>query len=396
MNILSTKFKINVKYLCIVVIVVFNFFFPKGGFKVANIPITWGYLIFYLTVIAYFFQNIKTKFESTTIRWKCMILILPFQIYTILTFLLNGYEDIGWALSFFLNVIFIPTSMIIILGKEIDKLDLFFLHRILRYGVVFLCIFGIIHFIYGFLHSGESLEIPYLTINGADEDILNVKHNNRGGIYKLISTYNNGNIFGTSMLLILPFFEYLEKSKLIKILLKITLFLTIARTVWIGLVINELLKLFYANKNGSINLRVIIGSFLFIFTLGITIYFTSDLFFSEVQVLDPELGGRSDQLEYLTNAKFIPITPFTQIAEILYLSIIKNFGIIGFILFIPFLFSPLILNLRTKNIGRKIILISLINYVIISGSDGAFQYLPIMLFYWFIASLSLRKNFFDN
>lgn len=396
MNVISSIFKVNYKNILLVIIVIFNFYFPKGGFKISNIPITWGYLLFYILVTICFVKKISNGFQSSLLRWRCMIMILPFQLFTLGTLIINGYDDIGWALSFFLNVVFIPTSMIIILDEEIENLDLLFLHKILKYGMIFLCLFGLIHFVYGFLNSGESLEIPYLTVNGADEDILNAKHNNRGGIYKLISTYNNGNIFGTSMLLVLPFYEYLEKSKVIKVLLKITLFLTIARTVWIGLVINEFLKIFYASTSGKISTRVIIGSLLFITILGLSVFFTSDIFFSEVDVLDPELGGRSYQLEFLTNAKLINTEQYTQIAEILYLSIIKNFGILGFVLFIPFLFSPILLNFNTKNSGKKIILVSLINYVIIAGSDGAFQYIPIMLFYWFMGSLSLRKNIFEK
>jgi len=52
------------------------------------------------------------------------------------------------------------------------------------------------------------IEIPYFTINAADVGEVADKYNQRGNIMKLISTYNNGNIFGVCTLMFFPLFYY--------------------------------------------------------------------------------------------------------------------------------------------------------------------------------------------
>ena len=52
---------------------------------------------------------------------------------------------------------------------------------------------------------GKFIEIPFLTVNAGDYGTLeSTKHINRGGYLKLISTYNNGNVYGVATLILLP------------------------------------------------------------------------------------------------------------------------------------------------------------------------------------------------
>ncbi|MBI5272756.1 MAG: hypothetical protein HY861_02090, partial [Chlamydiia bacterium] len=73
--------------------------FPKGGFKIGGIPITWGYLLIAITCSIALLRN---KLSIRTARLEMLALLLPFQIISTLTFITNGIEDLGMTLSFLL------------------------------------------------------------------------------------------------------------------------------------------------------------------------------------------------------------------------------------------------------------------------------------------------------
>ena len=77
-------------------------------------------------------------------------------------------------------------------------------------AVLFVSAYGIFLFFYK-LGTGSFIEIPYLTVNAGDLGELEGKSIDRGGIFKLISTYNNGNVYGISILILLPLYAHLEK-----------------------------------------------------------------------------------------------------------------------------------------------------------------------------------------
>ena len=61
-----------------------------------------------------------------------------------------------------------------------------------------------------------------LTVNAGDlGELDSSKFNQRGSVSKLISTYNNGNIFGVCTLMLFPIFYEYTKSK-IKIIIPLT------------------------------------------------------------------------------------------------------------------------------------------------------------------------------
>ena len=66
----------------------------------------------------------------------------------------------------------------------------------------------------------------------------------------MVSTYNNGSILGTNMLIWMPLLLYSNtlKSKLSSIVARVCIFLTFARAAWFGLVIMEFLCLTFYRK----------------------------------------------------------------------------------------------------------------------------------------------------
>ena len=403
--------------LAVFFLTVFIIYFPKGGLKVGSIPVTWGYLaIFTISLISLprFILNIG-NFSFSPVRWVTIISLLPFQSLVILSFLLNGVENLGFGISLFVSVIFFPFAFIVLFSKYMDEMNFEYLFVMLRRGVIFIAIFGIFLFFYKF-YTGSFLEIPFLTVNYDDLGELEEKNIDRGGIFKLISTYNNGNIYGVCVLMLLPLYEFLEKSKLKKIIVKTSLILTLSRTVWLGLIIYELMKMIFISEISLPKRLLFIPRFLnkmkimkkdafaiSFSVLGVVI-FVSAIFYMTIVIgrnssflFDKSLGGRADQLVSIDKIVLFPEKKFAQVAEIVYVSILDSFGLLGLLTFLLAMFTPVIFGLMRHvphgaSLYKKSVLYGLILYLILAFSDGAFLYIPVLAIYWFLLALLLSKN----
>jgi hypothetical protein len=86
------------------------------------------------------------------------------------------------------------------------------------------------------------------------------------------------------------------------------------------------------------------------------------------------------------------------IAEIAYVSILDTFGVLGLLTFLAALLMPLWVALYHRDTThpypryKKDILLGLGLYLIVSGSDSASLYIPVMLFYWFGVAVLLRDE----
>ena len=254
--------------------------------------------------------------------------------------------------------------------------------------------YGIFLFVYK-IQTGSFIEIPGLTINYHDFGGLDYKHNDRGGFFKLISTYNNGNIYGVSILMLLPFTELIVKKKfrsLVRLFVFLSLFLTLSRTVWIGMFVYIILSI--TRKN------FIILTLLGLLSLGglyliITSFITQDIL---TFILSKDLGGRLTTItDIKTHYLFWNFKDnFNGISEITYAAVYKYFGLIGLILFIIHWSFPLIFTFKSRCSEVIILRKSIIIYLIIAGADGAFQYIPVMLFFWMVYAIIFEHKRFIN
>lgn len=417
MNYSGQNHRNNSYRLAVFFLTVFIIYFPKGGVKIGSIPITWGYLaIFVVSLIVFprFLLDIGNMSFSAS-RWATIISLLPFQSLVILSFLLNGVDSIGFGISLFVSVIFFPFVFIILFSKYMDEMDLKFLFVMVRRGVIFIAAFGIFLFFYK-LYTGSFLEIPFLTVNYDDVGELEEKNIDRGGIFKLISTYNNGNIYGVCVLMLLPLYEFLENSRLKKMIVKTSLILTLSRTVWLGLIIYELMKMVFISDVSLSNRLMFISRFLnklkirkndasaillsiigFILFVVAIFYMTFFIGRNSSFLFDKNLGGRADQLIALDKITFFPEKKFSQVAEIVYVSILDSFGFFGLLVFLLAMFVPIVYGLLRRvpygaSLYKKSILYGLIIYLVLAFSDGAFLYIPVMAIYWFMISMLLSTN----
>jgi hypothetical protein len=378
-----------VSKVLIFIICVFLIAFPKGGIKIGSVPVTWGYILLalYTAFSTFFAINSNGELYLKQNRRYVLTCCLPFQIYCLVILSFSEIQSVGFLLSFILSVILMPFIFLFFLNKPIDsqKFQRSFIPVFIN-CIRFVAIFGLVLFFLKFFR-GIDFEIPYLTVNIDDVGQISEKFNLRGSITKLISTYNNGNIYGISLMILLPLYLEKEKNVLLKSAVILSMVLTLSRTVWIGLVLY--LLFYFITKIRSIKAWLtILGGLIFIAVAGPLIL--SAMGRNIDFILDKDLGGRAGQLTAASDFSVFGAFKFRWVEEIIYTSILKTFGFIGLIFFLPYLFSPIIIyyiNLRKRNsIKKSNAFWGLLLYCILAFSDGAMLYIPVMCFYWFMSS----------
>lgn len=364
--------------------VLFLIFLPKGGFKIIGVPITWGYLylgfLFLLSIVVILD---KRKFLVTSKHFLSYLATLPFVLYFSINLLFRGYNgSFGNLIAFYVSFAFLPL-LFLLLSPFLKKIDSDYIENQISKAVFLVSLYGIVLFAYKQL-TGHYIEIPYITVNSGDLGTLEGKYNMRGSLYKLISTYNNGNIFGVCMLLLFPIFHKQNQSKIKLAVVILALLLTLSRTVWLGLLFYFIL--IYRDKIFKlVKIYAFLGFIFFIFaTFLMNRYFQYGSLSGFI--LDSNLGGRINQIRQFTGISFFGSQTFNFIEEIVYLSIFNQLGIVGLLLFCVSFFSPIYIALNTKNNNYSYILGS-ITYLFICLSDGCMLYIPTLAFFYFVNTM---------
>ena len=118
----------------------FILIFPKGGFKIGHIPLTWGYLLIGLTACGIFLQR---QWIISQRHLFILVTQLPFQLVALLNFQMNGIEDTGATLAFFTHFFFFPFVFFTLFSRNFESLDIQFFNSFLRRGIMIVSVFGI-------------------------------------------------------------------------------------------------------------------------------------------------------------------------------------------------------------------------------------------------------------
>jgi len=185
--------------------------------------------------------------------------------------------------------------------------------------------------------------------------------------------------------MIFPLYQYLETKSWRRWIVIASLILSFSRTVWAGLIFSELISALFIQKKNLL-LKLIVFA---LAITSITYYFGFDFTF----LFDRSLGGRVEQLKVFEHLTLFPDKPFDGIAEIVYLGILSNFGILGLMTYSLAMIGPIFIALSKKlSTGQKAIFSGLLNFHFLSLSDGALLFIPTLVFYWFLSSLLLREK----
>lgn len=326
-------------------------------------------------------QKILVSKESL----KLFFCWVPFQIYTLVELIRNHPLDNGYFFSFLLNFFIFPFVFYVLFDEKIRQIDLEKLERGILKSVLLLSGFGIASFTTK-LFFDFFLEIPGITINFSDAGIVQEeKFIDRGGVFKLISTYGNGNLFGICLLFFLPLYLAKEKSFIKRFIVKTALILTLSRTIWVGLILVECLTIFKKRKA-----KAFIFGMLSLLQIFIANHLMMNVQETKEFLNDSSFGGRDTQLKAFFQMPIFGTGGFDGIYEMVYLGIIENFGLIGLILFLFAAFFP-ILKLKQKSSFQRHLSHGIMLYGFICLSDGAILLIPVMFFYFFISSLIVKN-----
>ena len=383
-------------------LLIFLVLFPKGGIKAGGTPLTWGYL--YLAMTAPFLALIRLLATPLRVRGATLLvigLLLPMQILLAYAFSTGGTPNTGYAVSMVVGLTALPWIFLLVYPPFLPLLNAESFSRCFRWCVLLAAAWGIFLF---FLHplTGHYIEIPYLTVNAADAGLLETtKHNARGFFQKLISTYNNGNLYGVATLILMPLYNALEPSRWKRGVLFTATLLTLSRTVWVGLIIMQLaplalllleqIRTFPVLHLGAATRRV----FSVIAIIGLVLFV---LFFATNSglefLLDPTLGGRASEIRVTSALSFLPPAGLQGFDESLYGSALRYYGLTGFIAFTSVMLSPLLVlacdTSALRSPLRMAAFSGLMLYALVAASDGAFVLIPIMAFYWFVYTVFLH------
>jgi hypothetical protein len=379
---------------------VFLVLFPKGGLKIGYLPLTWGYMFLALTAPPVLIVRLVAMPLRMPLRlWAAIAMLLPMQLLCVYVLVFYGVLQSSYAISTMTALFFLPWIFLLIYPPFLRFIDGERFSRYFRWCILVAAVWGIFLF---FWHpiTGHFIEIPYLTVNVDDfGDLEYSKHITRGLFFKLISTYNNGNLYGVATLILLPLYDLLEKTRWRRIVIKLALLLTLSRTVWAGLVVAEAMPLglvllrqfatfprLYLGKAWKQVLALLVTVGLIFSALLLNASKLSFLF-------DPTLGGRAGMLDEIFHATLLPDRGMFAFSEVLYVSAAHEYGYAGLVAFTLIMLSPVLLLFidpsALRSPSRTAALKGLILYAFLACSDGALNFLPVMAFYWFVYMIYL-------
>jgi len=373
-----------------VLLMVFNIALPKGGFKVGSVPITNGYI---LLAVCALLGAIRFAFHGRVplpalLAWAGTV---PFSLVVLGTFHAYGSDSgTGYTVSTLANFVIFPTVIYLLFAEPLQRIDRALLARTLVWCIRFAALFGLFQFALKVL-TGVYFEVPYLIYNAADIGMLEDKNNMRGELYKLISTYNNGNIYGTCMNMMLPLYYVLEKRKLFLMVVVGAIVLTLSRTSWAGLLF--VFAAVGAFSNLELRRKVVLVTLLAL--AGATLPMLLEAMGKTTEFLfDADLGGRAEKFALLAHAGFLPSAGIGALTEIVYIGIVQRYGYIGLGLFLVFLFAPVVItfatHLRHDPVNRNAAL-GIAVYSGVAAGDGAILLIPVVLLLLFVSLVAVTE-----
>ncbi|MGH9449960.1 MAG: O-antigen ligase family protein [Terriglobia bacterium] len=399
--------------------VAFHVAFPKGGFTWHQIPITWADATFGLVLGALVYR-LKGSARSVTLLKLMMGLVLfgaaffAFRILAQEGFVLRfvNSSDIGEIVPLCVYPL-ILIAMLQVVDTELRQKRL----------VKFICLGVAIVLLYGIAQKALGVDrtiIPGLTANSAafnNPFFISERFNTigPGGELKLTSTYQNGNLLGVNLLLLLPLAIGVAKRKWFKVFLIGAGLFALAycgsRAAWVGALTLGLVWACFGVKRlaAKIGLFVAIGSAVAIFLFYVPIARTRVM--SQIGTGSlTSMGGRVEPASILlseslknANVRAFLVGPDQQqiqdigeqgggAYEILYLAIFQIAGVLGILIWL----APLVLALaaiykyRSDPIERAIF-ISLVAYLVCAIAEGAFWLPPTSFNLYMIVGLGLLR-----
>ena len=368
-------------FAALTVIVLFGF--PKAGIYLGNIPLTFSYALLGITAMFQLFSLARTSRKR--IRSDYLFLGLFFVVLGIVeaaAFARYGVASTGSSVSILVSTLIVPVLTILSVNWFLETLGWPKLLGVLKLSLLLVFIFGIASFI-SFNLMGKAIGVPFLTTTGSDIQLVAERHNMRGSVIKMYSTYNNGNILGVNLLLWGALVA--STSKFSAFQFRSLCILTLSRSVWLGLAAfelgNSLLRLSLKRIFFAVGLIAMLG----VVALGATWWMERD---PADFMLDADLGGRVSKLNNDLNVVSTQRIGWKN--ESLYAASYLAFGSIGLALITALWALPIFRGERNTIAIRCRLILAV--YMFVSISEAAFNLIPTQACYWLIAAIAMSRH----
>lgn len=363
--------------------IVVLFGFPKAGVYLSKIPLTFGYVLLGLVGLMELVQIAhkgQLKFEKRY-GWLGVILA-ALAIVEIASFAMYGTKSLGAAVSIVTSTLLMPVLGMLATHWMLRTLGIDGLLRSLRWALVPVLVFGTISFL-AYNLGGKTLGIPFLTTTGSDITTVAVRHNLRGPIIKMFSTYNNGNILGINLLIWGPIVGVCATRCVISY--RMLCVLTLSRSVWAGLIALEIVSALVHRSYRRIY-QALVGAVI----LSVTVVVASWAIGRNPTefLFDKDLGGRVTNLQ--NDLEVISSLRIGWDSESVPAAAWLAFGPVGLALLAIAWCIPIFSggNSKVQVTAR----ISLLVYLLVSIVEGAFTLVPTQAIYWFVAAIAMTSQ----
>lgn len=408
----KTKERNGLVFNLLLATIFFNIWFPKAGIKLSGIPLTIGNIFFAILLIFWLYKKIKNGF---LVAHKIELFILSLMFFSLLKYIVIGdyLSNIGYIIPLIVYpiIFFIVYDLVDSRQKERKII------KVLIGGFFFICLYALVQYILGI----EKVCIPGLTVNLSDymqygsKWYLQKNNNNTGIGTKMISTYQNGNLFGVNTLLIYPIiYSYFKKNNKIKlmymslILFVICVFLSLSRACWLGIVLFMLFGIFFEKDKTKKNIErkiTLVCVCCILIIISFKCFPTIATRFSSMDKSDIiSMSGRTEGLQtviknfmdykyvfiwLIGSAGFIDKVGLAY--EMTPLAILVQIGLIGVVIFYVILYK--IWKVMENNIFlQKGVKLSIFIWVLVGCIEGAFWLPPTALNLFFILALGLASK----
>jgi len=374
---------LNLPTVLAIVTVVVSFGFPKAGIYVGDIPITFGYtLLGFLAVLELFWIASARKRSINRSYVVLGILLLALTIVESFYFTVYGSTSLGAMISIVVSTVVIPVIALLATNQMIRVLGLDRFLQVLRWSLLPVFVFGLLSFL-AYNASGVVIGIPFVTTTGADIGAVAERHNLRGPFIKMFSTYNNGNVLGVNVLMWGPVAAIASVPCAISF--RSICVLTISRSVWVGLLLLEVLGALMERSLARI-FRAGIGS---VVLLAMAIAISVSIGKDPISfLLDTDLGSRVTNLR--ENLEVLSTQRVGWESESLYAAAWLAFGPIGTLLILCIWGLPIVVG-GTSNV-QKTARLALAVYMVVAMAEGAFNLVPTQAVYWSIAAIAMTSE----
>lgn len=369
------------------VLAILNVALPKGGVKAGDVPLTFGYM-----ALAAFgaFAVVALVRRPLTMNLQ----LLQFGAFFLPVALLVVTKMVAYDMSVTVTLIYLtqfmvlPIIVLLLLSPFLEEMPADVIGGTLVLCIRFTILWGLLNFVL-FAVFRNTLEIPYITVNAADYGEIFDKNNMRGSLMKLVSTYNNGNLYGVCMVMMAPVYLLFERSRIWATLLFAALICTLSRTVWFATATVVAMMVL----TGQIEAR---RSRLWLSLCAIMM---------AAVILLPIIGWSPDDVELgnlggrVRSFSTFELTLFgrsvVSIPELVYFGFLNSFGVVGFVFAVGCLaMGPIYALLHYPSLSplRRAAFCGATSYLAAALIDGAFVFPPTMVHFLFITGLIYRRG----